>query len=182
MPPNQQDDRSVFYRKPGSMTLNLNNFMFSQHKPTTMPVAMNLQVTPFKNVTVGPMFGYFQFKYNYQESLDRTVWQHTDVKYHQYFVGLRGTYHLLPMIQNFVEKPFAIYYIDLYVSAWGGYSFVGVNYPSRGEQDLIDRQTRFRGGAMLGVRAMIVPRFGFFMEGGYSSYGFASFGMTIRLR
>jgi hypothetical protein len=46
----------------------------------------------------------------------------------------------------------------------------------------MEENETIRAGAALGVRSMVLPRFGFFVEAGYSSYGYGSFGMTVVLK
>jgi hypothetical protein len=72
-------------------------------------------------------------------------------------------------------------YFDLYVGSWAGYSITNSNH-NLANEDVVKGTQKFRGGALMGVRSMIVPRFGLFMELGYTSYGIGSFGCTVKLK
>ena len=45
-----------------------------------------------------------QFKSQYQQEIDRVVYTNSGVKYHQYIVGMKGSYHLMPLIERIANK------------------------------------------------------------------------------
>jgi hypothetical protein len=181
LPKTEKNKYQIFSEKPGSITLNIGNQMFNRMNTVTMPIGATVEVTVFPNFTAGPMFTYFKFVNWQQIKKSVTEIENVDVRYNQYFVGLRANYHLTPFVENLFNKKLGRDYFDLYVGAWGGYSFTNSNHELAMPQ-VIQITQRVRGGAVLGVRSMIVPRFGLFMELGYSSYGIGSFGCTVKLK
>jgi hypothetical protein len=108
-----------------------------------------------------------------------TKYENIDVRYNQYMAGVRADYHLTSALEKLIKKSIGKDYFDLYVGAWTGYSFTSSNHRLAND-DVINATQKLRGGALMGVRSMIVPRFGLFLEVGYSSYGMGSFGCTVR--
>jgi hypothetical protein len=171
----------IFSEKKGSVVIHLSNHMFTRMNTSSMPVNLTTEVTIFENFTAGPVFTYFRFS-NYEiVSQNMTEWKNIDVKYNQYFVGLRANYHLTPAFENLFNKKLGREYFDIYVGTWMGYSFTNSGH-KLANADVIKGTQKMRAGALIGVRSMVVPRFGLFMEAGFSSYSFGSFGCTIRLR
>ena len=168
--------QTPFYKKPGSITIHVNNFMFSGRKVATPPVNLNIAVTPFKNVTLGPVVTYFQFKQSEFEAINATRWINPEISYHEMMAGFRAEYHLNDLLQTMMRRRIPQHIIDVYAAGWGGYSFVWVNH-SNAEQDLVTANEKFRGGASIGARSLVLKWLGFSLEGGYSSYGYCSFGL-----
>lgn len=177
-----KENKYVLYtEKPGSVVVHLGNQMFNRFNSTTMPLSAAAEVTILPNVTAGPMFTYFRFVSWEQVSKSITEYENVDVKYNQYFLGLRANYHLTPLIEGLINKKLGREYFDLYVGAWAGYSLTNSNH-RLANTDVINATQKMRAGVMAGVRSMVLPRFGLFMELGYSSYGLGAFGCTVKLR
>lgn len=172
---------SVFYRNKGSFTLNISNIMVSKQRAVSMPVNLQLEATAAKNFTIGPVLTYFMLKNVKQVETNQNQVQDGNMKYHQLMLGLRGSYHLMPLFQKFIKKPMLIDYVDVYVTGFAGYSLMFAN-GKKSNLDFMESNEKFRGGAALGVRSMVLPRFGFFVEMGYSSYGYGSFGITTVIK
>jgi len=168
--------QTPFYKKPGSISIQVNNFMFSGRKVATLPVNLHFAVTPFKNVTLGPMVTYFQFKHSEFEAINATRWINPDIRYHEMMAGFRAEYHLNDLLQTMMRRRIPQHIVDVYVAGWGGYSFVWVNH-EKAEQDLVTSNEKFRGGFSFGARSLVLKWLGFSLEGGYSSYGYCSFGI-----
>jgi hypothetical protein len=169
----------IYYEKPRSVVLHVGNQMFSRMSTSTMPVVVNPEITVIPNLTAGPMFGYFKF-INY-ETVARsvTMYENVDVRYNHFFVGVRANYHVTHLLERLIRKEIGKDYFDLYVGSWAGYSFSSSNHKLANEK-VIDATQKVRGGVLMGVRSMVVPRFGLFLEIGYGSYGIGSFGCTVR--
>ncbi len=172
---------SVFYRNKGSFTLSVSNIIVSKQRAVSMPVNLQLEATVAKNFTVGPMFTYFMLKNVKQVEANQNQVQDGNLKYHQVMAGLRGSYHLMPLVQKIINKPMLVDYVDVYVTGFAGYSFMFAD-GKKANWDFMEANQKFRGGAALGVRSMVLPRFGFFLEMGYSSYGYGSFGLTTVIK
>jgi len=170
----------IFNEKKGGAILNVGNIMFTRMNTVTMPLSVNAQITVLPNFTVGPVFSYFKFLNAEQVAQSMTKYENVDVRYNQYMAGVRADYHLTAALEKLIRKSIGKDYFDLYVGAWTGYSFTSCNH-RLANQEVIDDTQKLRGGALMGVRSMIVPRFGLFLEVGYSSYGIGSFGFTVRL-
>ncbi len=174
----KKEEFKPFYQRPGSVIINVSNYMALRGRSTTLPVNIHLDITPGRNFTVGPIFTYLQFKSQYQQEIDQIVYTNSGVKYHQYVVGLKGSYHLMPLFERLFNKTLKKQLLDVYISGWGGYSYVRSN-AAEAEQEVIQANQDWRGGVSLGARSMILKRFGFFVEAGYSSYAFGTFGLSF---
>jgi hypothetical protein len=177
----KENKYQLYTEKPGSVVVHLGNQMFNRMNTTSMPVTFTAEVTALPNLTVGPVFTYFKFVSWEQVAKSVTEYENVDVKYNQYFVGLRANYHLTPFLEEMFNKKLGREYFDLYVGSWAGYSITNSNH-NLANEDVVKGTQKFRGGALMGVRSMIVPRFGLFMELGYTSYGIGSFGCTVKLK
>ena len=177
----QDDLKPVFYRNPGSFILSFSNIMVSKQRAVSMPINMQIEATAFKNFTVGPMVTYFMLKNTKQVEANQNQIQDGNLKYHQVMVGLRGSYHFMPILQKIIKKPMLTDYVDAYITGHVGYSMLFAD-GSKANIDFMDANQRIRGGAALGVRSMVLPRFGFFIEMGYTSYGYGSFGLTTVIK
>jgi hypothetical protein len=179
VPKSTSEENQIFCKKKGGVVLNLGNIMFTRMKTTSMPIVVNPQLTLFPNFTAGPVFSYFKFLNTEQVAKSVTMVENVDIKYNQFFVGFRADYHLTNIIEKMIKKDFGKEYFDLYAGIWGGYSFTSSGH-RLANSDVINATQKIRAGIHAGVRSMIVPRFGLFMEVGYSSYGIGSFGCTVR--
>jgi hypothetical protein len=177
-----KENKYVLYtEKPGSVVVHVGNQMFNRMNSTSMPLSVAAEVTVLPNLTAGPMFTYFRFVSWEKVAKSMTEYENIDVKYNQYFLGLRANYHLTPFIEGLINKKLGREYFDLYVGGWAGYSLSNSNH-RLANPDVINATQKMRAGVLAGVRSMIVPRFGLFMELGYSSYGLGAFGCTVKLR
>lgn len=177
----QKEGVSLPYQEQrGACVLHLGNQMFGRMPAVTMPVLLHAEATIFPYITAGPLAGYFRFINSVAVSKSVTKYEQVDVKYHHFFGGLRINYHAAHILENLLHKEIINEYFDLYVGTWIGYSFSYSEHPLALEQ-VITSTRRLRGGIAAGVRSMIVPRFGLFLELGYSSYGIGAFGCSIRL-
>jgi hypothetical protein len=174
-------DSSVYYRQKGGIVINLNNYMVTPRGVVSMPITLGMEATAIKNLTMGVLVSYEQMKNTTQISDNVTQINDAGINYHILTVGVKASYHLMPLLQKMVKKPLLTDYVDVYVSGWGGYS-VALASGHNASIDFMNRNTAFRGGAVLGVRSMVLPRFGFMVEGGYGSFGILSFGITVRAR
>lgn len=175
------DHHPIYYRNKGSMALSLNNHIVSRTGIVSLPVSLGLDATVVPNFTMGPMVTYLQMKNTTKISEQTTQIRDQDMKYHQVVVGMKGSYHIMPLIQNMTNKPMLVDYVDVYLTAWAGYSFMFANHAAS-DVDFMRKEQKVRGGAGLGVRSMVLPRFGFFVEAGYNSTGYASFGLTTVIK
>jgi hypothetical protein len=177
-----KENKYVLYtEKPGSVVVHVGNQMFNRMNSTSMPLSVAAEVTVLPNLTAGPMFTYFRFVSWEKVAKSMTEYENVDVKYNQYFLGLRANYHLTPFIEGLINKKLGREYFDLYVGGWVGYSLSNSNH-RLANPEVINATQKMRAGVLAGVRSMIVPRFGLFMELGYSSYGLGAFGCTVKLR
>jgi hypothetical protein len=174
-------DKPVFYRNPGSFIMSFSNIMVSKQRAVSMPVNLQIEATAFKNFTIGPMVTYFMLKNVKQVEPNQNRIQDGNLKYHQVMVGIRGSYHFMPILQKLIKKPMLTDYVDAYITGHVGYSVLFAD-GSKANMDFMDANQRIRGGAALGVRSMVLPRFGFFIEMGYTSYGYGSFGITTVIK
>ena len=185
-PTDQGEDKDtkhlpVFYQNPGKMAFNFNNHLLTKTGTASMPISLSVDVTTVKNLTLGPTFSYYQLRNTTPTKPSQDKINDKNTKYHMFIVGLRSTYHIMPSIQKIINKPLLVDYVDVYISAWGGYSFMFAN-TSAASLDFMRANEKIKGGVALGVRSMVLPRFGFFVEGGYGSLGYASFGITVAIR
>lgn len=150
--------------------------MFSGRKVATPPVNLHFAVTPFKNVTFGPMVTYFQFKQAEFEAVNATRWINPEISYHEMMAGGRAEYHVNDLLQKMMRRRIPQHIVDVYVAGWAGYSFVWVNH-EKADEDLVTGNEKFRGGFSFGARSLVLKWLGFSLEGGYSSYGYCSFGL-----
>ena len=175
------NDTVVYYQQRGTFILNLNNFIINQVGIVTMPVNLGFEATVAPGLTIGPMVSYLEMK-NVKELNDHMarIDDH-DMNYHLVTPAVRASYHFMPLIQRLSKKKLLTNYVDAYVTGWGGYS-IAMASGENVNPSFVKANTTFRGGAAAGVRSMVLPRFGFFIEGGYSSFGYLSFGITARVK
>lgn len=177
----KQREHEIYYRYKGGMTLNINNYIVSKTGIVSMPVSLNLDYTVSPNFTLGPVFNYFQLKNTDKVSETQVQIKDGNINYHQFTMGLKANWHLMPLFQHLSKKPMLTDYVDVYVSAWAGYSMM-FSGSDKANNQFMNRNEMIRGGVALGVRSMVLPRFGFFLEGGYSSVGYGSFGISVALK
>jgi len=171
----------IYYRNKGSFIMSASNILIGKQRAVSMPISLQVEATAVKNFTIGPMVTYFMLKNVKQVERNQNQVQDGNMRYHQLMVGLRGSYHLMPLVQKIINKPMLVDYVDVYITSFVGYSVMFAN-GSKASLDFMEENETIRGGAALGVRSMVLPRFGFFVEAGYSSYGYGSFGMTVVLK
>jgi len=169
-----------FYKRPGSISLHLNNYMFAPRKLATPPMNFIAEVTTARNFTLGPMFTYFQFRRSEYEAINATRWVNPEIRYHEMMIGMKAEYHINAVIEKIIGRKIPQQFIDTYAAGWGGYSFVKAN--NKAEQELVTSNSKLRGGLALGARSLVLKWLGFSVEGGYSSYGYASFGLFFVVR
>jgi len=174
-------NQAPFYKRPGSVHLHLNNYMFSARKTATPPLNFIAQVTIVKNVSAGPMFTYFQFRESEFEAVNSTRWVNPEIRYHKMMVGLKAEYHINALIERIIRRPIPQHFVDVYTGGWIGYSFVKPN-SVKAEEELVATNEKIRGGVSLGARSLVLKWMGFSLEGGYSSYGYCSFGLFFVAR
>jgi hypothetical protein len=170
---------SLFYQKKGNMSIHLSNFMFSSVKTISMPITIGTQVTAFKNFTIGPAFTYFKSKYSYDEAYNIQVWENSEEKFRSLMPAIKGEYHLTPLLDKMTRRKIKAMYIDLYVQSWIGYQFVLGESGTLEKPNYKDEYQDLRGGLGMGVRTMIMPFMGLFIEVGYSRVGYGSFGLSF---
>lgn len=173
--------KEPFYQRPGCVHLHLNNYMFSGRKVATPPLNFTAAVTIAKNLSVGPILTYFQFRRSEFESVNSTRWVNPEIRYHEMMIGLKAEYHINSLFEKIIRWKIPRHFIDTYAAGWGGYSFVKcASYLA--EEELITDNEKFRGGIGLGARSLVLKWLGFSLEGGYSSYGYCSFGLFFVVR
>lgn len=177
----KDQNQELYYQHPGKFSLHLSNFMFGNVKSVSMPISINPQVTIFKNFTAGPTFTYFKSKYAYNAAHNVQVWENSDEVYRSLMPGLKGEYHLMPLLDKMTNKPIKAMYVDLYVHSWVGYQFVLGDFGTRENPNYKDQYQALRGGVGVGVRSMLLPFLGVFLEVGYSQVGYGSFGLSFKL-
>jgi len=155
--------------------------MFSGRKVATPPLNFVASVTAAKNFTLGPVFTYFQFKQSEYEAVNATRWVNPEVRYHEMMIGLRTEYHITTLLEKMINKRIPKHILDIYASGWMGYSFVKSGH-AKAKEELITENTTLRGGCGLGARSLVLKFMGFSLEGGYSSYGYCSFGLFFVVR
>ncbi len=172
--------QAPFYKRPGSIHLHLSNYMFSGRKTATPPLNFIPQVTIVKNVSAGPMFTYFQFRESEFEAVNSTRWVNPEIRYHEMMIGLKAEYHINWLIEKIIRRPIPRF-VDVYAAGWTGYSFVKPN-SEKADEELVAANEKIRGGVGLGTRSLVLKWMGFSLEGGYSSYGYCSFGLFFVAR
>jgi len=177
----KMSDSAVYYRQQGAFVINISNYMLNPAGTVSMPVNVGFDATVFKNFTLGMICTYLQMKDIIVVNDHETLITDGNLNYNQLTVGVKASYHLMPVIQKLVNKPLMTDYVDVYVSGWGGYSMMMAG-GHEANVEFMEQNEKFRGGAALGVRSMVLPRFGFFVEAGYSSDGYMSFGLTVRVK
>lgn len=174
-----------YYQKPGAINLTLSNHMFLLKRTRSMPLNLGVEISAFKNFTFGPIATYHRFsKTSIQQKSSHgelVVWENTDIKYNEFMFGLKGSYHLLPVIEKIVRKDLMRQYLDIYISPWVGVSTTRSSHPEA-DTDVERANSTIRGGIMAGARSYVLPRWAFFVEVGYNSYSYGSFGTAIRLK
>ncbi|MEX0810645.1 MAG: hypothetical protein WD048_00425 [Chitinophagales bacterium] len=171
-----------YYQKPGSISLHLSNFMFGDVKSVSMPITLNPQITVLKNFTMGPSFTYFKSKYVYQAAHNVQVWENSDETYRSLMPAIRGEYHITPLLDKIINKPIQAMYVDVYLQSWVGYQFVTGEAGTAEKPNYKDEYQDWRGGIGIGVRTMLLPFMGIFLEVGYSRIGYGSFGLSFKLK
>lgn len=179
---NFRQERFVpFYRIPGSIHFNLSNYMIMRVPSVGMPLNYDLQVTVFKNFTGGVLFTHYQFKQVSPEGVNASRFTGSDTKYNQFMLGAKASYHFNKLIEKIVNRHIASDIIDIYLTGWMGYSFARSRDEEHSEE-LIESNKKIRSGIALGARSMVIRRLGFFIEAGYSSFAYGSFGITVVLK
>lgn len=179
---NRNSYQSLNYQNKGKISLHLSNFMFGDVKSVSMPITIGAQLTAFRNFTIGPTFSYFKSKYSYNAAYNIQVWENSDEIFRSLMPGIKGEYHLMPAINKMVKKDIKALYIDLYMQSWIGYQFVLGAGGSSEKPNYKDQYQALRGGLGLGVRTMLMPFMGIFLEVGYSKVGYGSFGLSFNFK
>ena len=155
--------------------------MFSGRKVATPPINFITEVTIARNVSLGPMVTYFQFRRSEFEAVNATRWVDPELRYHETMIGLKFEYHINSAVEKLIRKRIPQHIVDVYTTGWGGYSFVK-SASQLPDDDLISYNEKFRGGLGIGARSLVLKWMGFSLESGYSSYGYVSFGLFFVAR
>ncbi len=96
-------------------------------------------------------------------------------------VGLRGSYHFMPILQKIFNKPpcSLIMWMLTLPPMWAIARFL--QNGSKANMDFMDANQRIRGGAALGVRRWYCPASVFLLRW-IHLYGYGSFGLTTVLK
>jgi len=120
-------------------------------------------------VTVGPFVGMARWSYRYINS---------DYSWTFYQVGARGSFHLVPLINEVLGSNIDEDKVDLYVSVLSGLEIR--NYSSQTFPDLYNNRVRVVLGPITGFRYYLGKNFALYGEGGRGSFGYINFGVSLK--
>jgi hypothetical protein len=135
-----------------------------------IPLSVSVERGINDKFSVGGYAGYASW--NYGTAGYKYGWSYTSV-------GVRGSFHYLPWLNDNLDLGLDQEKIDLYVSALVGLEFQRLTGEWRGLD--YNNQTEFFVGPVLGIRYMFNPKLGGFFEAGRGALGYGTFGLSLRL-
>jgi len=126
------------------------------------------------NLTAGPQITHFKFKdaRDFKGQTHVTKFPSNKIKIHQFTVGIRSTYYLNDLITNLLG--IKMNKSEVHVSGFGGMNLLAGVDTARINRDTIPT---IGFGIMVGTGFQYNENLGFFIEGGYSTFGVISFGI-----
>jgi len=174
--PQQQQLRPAAFPKDNTILLNFGNNLFPVQPSITAQPMLSAEFC-YKQVSFGPHFCYFQFKESRSDKLV-THFINDHVRYHHFLAGVKATVHLTEAVNGFLNTRINSQWLDVYLGLMGGYSFIHSSEPDA-NAEVIEKNERLRGELSLGLRSMVIPKVGFFLEGKHGSYAYCAFGISF---
>lgn len=133
-----------------------------------LPLSVSAEYGVHNYIGVGGWAGFASYGYTWPNS----------TKYRDTYVGLggRATFHWYALLEKLLEKDIHGDKLDIYYSLMLGYYIHGTN-----NDNWAAKLGGFGWGSTGGIRYYIKPKFGLFLEGGRASFGYATFGLTLKL-
>jgi hypothetical protein len=148
---------------------------YSSHS-SIPPLTLNAEFGLSPEFAIGPYIGYFGRNYEGPGFNDR---------FGVYSFGARGTYHAVNLINDLFYTNINEERVDIYATFILGYELYRWNY----NNPALDNSSTVSGGGLvfgpvLGVRYYMgkKQKLGVFAEGGRGAFGFATAGLTARLK
>lgn len=166
-----------YYQIQNFLTINFGFFYFKAPRTTTLPVYFNPEITLSRNMTIGIQAMHFQYKsftqFKDKESADYgySEFKEYSTKYNHLLAALKLSYHLNDIVRDNLSILVNPEKMDLYVSGLAGYNFV---FP----KPTSTKFSKLRLGFAVGGRILYSKRLAFFMEYGFSDYGYGSLGAS----
>lgn len=165
----------AFYHIPGNMTLSAGFYGVNTPRSIAIPNPFDIEITVFKNVTLGLRYVYFNYKpYEYLDSTTYTVTSWTS---RDHWIGDRTfagmlTVHLSEYIGVEPDK------YDVYVRTYFGSNNIKIDNTVISIPPY-ELETAVVGGG-LGVRYIYNSALSGYVDVGYSRFGLVNFGITYR--
>jgi hypothetical protein len=164
----------------GGMSLgNYRTFSYqaSERYGNTVPLSLTAEYGLSNKFSAGPFGGYYSRKYKYIGPVSEDTGDDFTYKSHYTVVGLRGTYHFTPQLEDKMKADLTSEDLDLYLSVLAGYE---INSLSGTNGMNMEDKSRPVIGVVAGVRYFINYRIALFGEVGPGILGIGSFGVTAR--
>lgn len=132
-----------------------------------VPVSVSAEIGVHDFVGVGGWAGFASYGYNW-----------FGAKYRDSYVGFgaRATFHWYGLLEKLLKTDIHGDKLDIYYSLMLGYYIRNTNNDS-----WTANYGGFGWGSTGGIRYYLKPKFGLFFEGGRASFGYATFGLTLKL-
>ena len=157
---------------------------YGSYTSASVPVIIAVEYGAFDYVSLGGFVSYQSYSYSstYRESNP----PYTNVKYDYMYstisLGLKGSFHVLPYINDRFKTGIDDSKMDAYLTAYAGVAFHSYReVTSTGYAEYDKLAPRYIVGPGAGFRYMFVDRFGAFAEAGVGAVGFTTIGVVYKL-
>jgi outer membrane immunogenic protein len=137
-----------------------------------IPVNAALEFGVHDNISVGPYLGYASWRYNYGGGA-RYSWNF-------YSVGLRGSFHYLPYLNEFLDLNIDPGKFDFYATLLAGVEVRRFSSTDTFLEGYYDNQTGIAFGPFLGFKYMFNDKIGAYLEGGRGAFGYGTLGIAAK--
>ena len=157
---------------------------YGTYTSASVPIIVAVEYAFLKYVSIGGFVGYQSYSYTdtYQEALP----PYTNVNYSYVYsaisLGLKGSFHVLPYLNDRFKTGIDDSRMDAYLTAYVGASFHSYReVTSTGYTGYDKLVPRYIVGPGAGFRYMFIDRFGAFAEAGVGAVGFTTVGVVYKL-
>jgi len=175
--------RKPFFQETSAMNIDGGLVFLKTQSSTTLPVFLSAQMTVANNVSVGVQVLHFQYKHfllDEEPNGHFTEWpeEHEEISYGHMLIALKAAYHLNDVFKSGLKINVPKKW-DLYVALVAGYNIISAS--GTGTPTIEGEKKAPRIGISAGGRYLYSDRIGFFMDFGYSDYGYGSLGLSVLL-
>ncbi|MFW6290069.1 MAG: hypothetical protein ACOC0R_03790 [Mariniphaga sp.] len=142
----------------------------------TIPITLSGEYGVHEYFSVGAMLGYARYSWDYSGYWGGWEYSATFISF-----GARGSFHYLPLANEYLDLDIDSEKFDFYLSLFVGLENTSWKYDEAGDDffDYNENDTDIRIGTFAGFKYMVNENFGLFLEGGPHAFGYLTLGASL---